>query len=279
MKRALFLALLLAVALFISFKPRSKHPSYESFLNVDFSSNPPPTTGAPGEENCTDCHDGTTLPADGVVTFSFSGANNMYISGQPYTITISKPGSSKTGFAMTALDNANSAAGSFSTGPNTSIISTSGRNYIRHSTSSGVDSWTFTWNAPSATAGDVTFYYALNESNNNNSSIGDQIYLGSKVVAADIAGGLASIEKKEEKVKIFTQNNGLNLELNLDQSTKIYFVAQDISGKQLDYHSFGKMASGKHQLVIDLDEKYGAGVYVFSVFLNNRPYSSKIALP
>lgn len=275
----LYLGLIICTAGVLSFKTNFTNPlpSYHAAVEVPNSSNPPlGKTGAPGEGSCVDCHSGTTLPASGVVTFTYSGTNNLYIPGQSYDITIGKSGSTKTGFQMTALDGSDAAAGDFTAGTNSSIGSTGGRNYIRQSSSFGVDTWTFQWNAPSASAGDVTFYYALNEADGIGGNNGDQIYLGSNTISEDVS---SIVHVKEFDVDMKLQNNNLLSSFYLKEEANIYFSSQDISGKQLDYHNFGTMNGGVQSLSIPLDAKYSSGVYLFTIFVDNQPYTTKIALP
>lgn len=278
-KPLLYLGLILCTVSVLSFKPNFINPSptYHEVVDIPNSTNPPlGKTGAPGEGSCVDCHSGSTLPASGVVTFSFSGTNNLYIPGQTYDITIGKSGSSKTGFQMTALDGSDVAAGVFTAGTNSSTGSTGGRNYIRQSASTGVDTWTFQWNAPTISAGDVTFYYALNEADGLAGSNGDQIYLGSNTVSEDIS---SSVEDNEFAVDMKLLNESLVTSLYLEEETNIYFSAQDMNGKQLDYHNFGIMNAGVHSLSIPLDTKYSSSIYLFTIFVDNRPYTTKISLP
>ncbi|CAG5076267.1 Reeler domain-containing protein [Parvicella tangerina] len=280
MKRSIYIVLILAFVVLHSFKPSSLKPSYCDEMEEDFSSNPPAaTTGAPGEVTCVNCHSGSTLPASGIVTFSFSGANDKYATGESYIITIGKSGSVKTGFEMTALDDNNNAAGDFTAGANTSLTSHSGRNYIRHSASAGISSWSFTWNAPSTSLGDVTFYYSLNESNNDNNSQGDQIYLGSNTISYDLASGVVENKKRAEAVEVSLNSGQLVVNLNLPETASIYYTSQNLSGRQIDFHSFGQKQQGNHVLTIHLGDKYTAGFYLFTIFIDNKPYTSKIVLP
>lgn len=282
-KTTTYTVLLISALGLISFAPminRVDSKYVELPEDIFGGSAPAAKTGAPGEGSCVDCHSGSTLPASGVVSFSFSGANNLYVPGQSYDITISLTGSVKTGFQMTALDDNDSAAGDFTAGTNSQTQSNAGKNYINHSASSGVDSWTFLWNAPSVSAGDVTFYYAVNETNNNGNNQGDQIYIGSNSISEDVSSGIATISDKEETViDMIVQNNSLMTSFSLEEDANIYFAAQDISGKQLDYHNFGQMNAGLQSFNIPLDSKYSSGIYLFTVFVNNTPYTTKIALP
>ena len=153
-----------------------------------YSSGPPPSmTGAPGDENCTFCHDQHAGP--GVF---FINAPLNYVPGQTYQIQVQHTTTDATrqrwGFELTALDGANTAAGTFTdTTAFTQQDFGNLRYYIEHNqagsfagTSNGA-SWSFDWNAPATDIGPVTFYAAGNQANNNSSTSEDQIYLATTV--------------------------------------------------------------------------------------------------
>ncbi len=270
------------ITLGIALLTLEKHNLTPSFVDkntflLDNSSNPPiGNTGAPGEGTCTGCHSGSTLPASGVVTFSFSGTNNLYVPGVTYDVSLETNTGTKNGFQMTALDGTNAAAGTFVAGTGSSIISANNKNYIRHATSSGISTWNFDWNAPSTSVGPITFYYTLNVTNANGNTGGDQIYVGNTVISEDISSGIFESNKLASQIEMKVQNRELNISYNISDASSIYFCSQDINGKQVDYHNFGKMTNGIHSHNILLDSKYSSGVYLFTVFVNNNPVTKKI---
>jgi hypothetical protein len=145
-------------------------------------------TGAPGESNCTDCHSSFTVNS-GTATRSFvlNGDPNLtaYVPGQVYTVsyTITQSGITKFGFSAVAKRSNGNSAGSFiATSPTQTQLS---GNYITHTaggtaaSSAGQKVWNFSWTAPAAGAGTVTFYVAGNATNADNSSSGDRIYTNS----------------------------------------------------------------------------------------------------
>ena len=146
-------------------------------------------TGAPpGEGTCFNCHAGALN--DGVGSVTITGMPTPYMPGQTYTlgVTVQRTGQSRWGFEITALKASdNTAAGILSsTAQLTDTTRTfSGRMYVSHTTLNGQDGtflgsssgvWTFSWTAPAAGAGAVTFYAAGNAANGNGSSTGDFIY-------------------------------------------------------------------------------------------------------
>ena len=155
-----------------------------------FSSGPPAGfSGAPGEANCSSCHGGASTAAQ----FSITAPPN-YTPGQTYQIQVRHISADSTrrrwGFELTSLAN-NAAAGSFAnlTG-NTQTLSENGRLYIEHTTAGtfanqqGGASWTFNWTAPATNIGEITFYAAGNQANNDGTPSGDVTYTTSAIVQA-----------------------------------------------------------------------------------------------
>ena len=166
------------------------------FVNAIDSSNSPPVsnTGAPGENTCRSCHNSFSLNPDldanaQIVVRKNGQAVDAYLPGQSYEVevTVTRAGTSRFGFQMTALGTGNAMAGNWTAGTGTTTGNGTGslstRRYI-HQTSagnsgSGSRTWNFTWNAPATGLGNVVFYLAYNCANNNGSSSGDRIYTAS----------------------------------------------------------------------------------------------------
>ncbi|MYB01385.1 hypothetical protein F4X90_17185, partial [Candidatus Poribacteria bacterium] len=150
-----------------------------------FSSGPPDgLTGAPAENNCTQCHTANDLNVSGgslMLTIP-----ETYEPNEVYTIIVnlSRAGQSRWGFEMTALDADGTRAGSFEVddAANTQVSETNSKQYIKHTsigTAHGTNdahSWEFQWTAPDADIGPITFYAAGNASNGNFNPIDDYIY-------------------------------------------------------------------------------------------------------
>ncbi|RKU10434.1 hypothetical protein C6501_13855 [Candidatus Poribacteria bacterium] len=156
--------------------------SSSSVLAVSFDP-PDELTGAPNENNCTQCHAGNSLNASGGSLMLTVPKN--YSPGVEYDIIVnlSRAGQSRWGFEMTALNNNGTRAGTFATADaNTQLSETNSKQYIQH-TSVGTargkrnaNSWTFKWTAPSTNIGPITFYAAGNAANGDFGTSGDYIY-------------------------------------------------------------------------------------------------------
>ena len=139
---------------------------------------PATSTGAPGEGDCLDCHGLSLNDGVGSVAIAVAGlSSGAYQPGQTYdvTVTVTRGGSLRWGFSMTALRNSDNAmSGTFTQGTDnftntrTGTVTGQSRTYIGHTTGLGADgtfdntggpaNCTFKWTAPAAGAGAVTLY-------------------------------------------------------------------------------------------------------------------------
>ncbi len=160
---------------------------YTTISEATVSGPPASRTGAPGELTCTDCHNAGT----GAGTFSIVAPTN-YVPGQTYSIQVKHVTTNNTrkrwGFQMTALAN-NVSAGTLAIANGTTQIKTSSsnRSYIEHTSTgtfanqTGGATWTFNWTAPATSVGNVTFYAAGVQADNNGSENNDWIFTTNSV--------------------------------------------------------------------------------------------------
>lgn len=182
-----------------------------------FPSGPDPgRTAAPGELSCatSECH-GTSLNA-GPGKFNIV-APARYEPGRTYQITVRHETSDTTrarwGFQLTALNETNARAGTLqNTTGFTIVVSNAGpnrsRQYIQHNATGTFQgqtaraSWMFNWIAPDSDAGQITFYAAGNQANNDGASFGDQIYTAKVTIApADATSEPAAPEISGAEIK------------------------------------------------------------------------------
>src|SRR6185437_190906 len=155
-------------------------------------------TGAPSENDCTQCHN---TPQGERGTFSIT-APSTYIPGHVYQITVTHVNTDdvtprmKWGFELTALTLAgNAPVGDLQSLPKSTLtqVITGGpggnRQYIEHTYEGGFEgqlggaSWTFTWTAPSTNMGSVRLYAAGNQADGDFDNTGDQIYLAQATIS------------------------------------------------------------------------------------------------
>ncbi|MFA7274443.1 MAG: choice-of-anchor V domain-containing protein [Crocinitomicaceae bacterium] len=202
----------------------------KGILGVYYSAGPAASgidrTGGPisGGLTCTACHSGGSGSTS--IAFTLKNSSNVavtsYTAGSSYTaefqVTSTLP---IKGFQAVALKAGNLQAGTFTTVLTTqSTISTlGGRQYPEHQGSSGSGLFKFTWVAPVAGSGNVTFYACGNGVNGNGAPVGD---LPSTPISAIIT------ETSPTTISygvIQVCNNGSNLNATISGTTGGTFTA------------------------------------------------------
>jgi hypothetical protein len=203
MKKLLIPVVLFTTSLgFFAFRSELSNQNQFHKSPLNGGGSPAARTGAPGEQNCTACHSGSTQAGTTENVFTVLDANNnpvsSYILGETYTVNLAMASNpSKKGFQSTVLSGTNAMAGNFTAGTttqvNTSTVSGGQRKYANHkstSNSSSTPLWSWTWTAPATNVGNVTFYVSSNKANGNNNDNGDVIYLSQHVITAPSTAGI-----------------------------------------------------------------------------------------
>ncbi len=131
------------------------------------SGSPAGYTGSPGDtHHCVSCHGGSSAPVTGWITSNIPASG--YTSGTVYTITATVSGSGKKGFEVSPQNAAGTQLGILAAGSNNHLVG--GTKYVTQN-SSGSSSATviynFSWTAPAAGTGIVTFYGAFTVGKSN----------------------------------------------------------------------------------------------------------------
>lgn len=129
-------------------------------------------SGSPGDGGvtCASCHAGGNFGLTPSITTNIPASG--YALNTDYTITVnSSSSSSKLGFQLVAENTSNAKIGTLVAGSGTRV----GSNRITQSTPSNTGNWSFTWKSPSTNQGVVTFYAAVNATNGNGNTGGDQV--------------------------------------------------------------------------------------------------------
>ena len=235
-------------------------------------------TGAPGETNCTQCHQGTVLAANATNGVTAPSLTNYQV-GQTYTFAAGSTIGTNNGFQMTILDANNNKAGSFVAGAaNTAIQNSGGREYINHSTKSAA--FSFEWTAPATDMGPLTAYFSVNGTNGNGVATGDEVFVGTISINSDVTNGLTAQQKQDKKVKMFfnANSNELNVKYALTEKANIMVQVVDLSGKVIEEVKLGQKSFGPHNSKINLQNIQTEGIYIVSLFVNNSIFTRKINL-
>ena len=244
-------------------------------------------TGAPGENNCTQCHSGSVQDGTAENTFIvLDGTTPVtnYTVGQSYTVSLQMASNpSKKGFSAVVLDGTNTNAGSF-TGMGiggTQDFTGGGRNYVSHTSASNTDAttfWLWTWVAPATDVGTVTFYVASNSANDDGATSGDMIYLSQHLM-----GSTASISEEAAVEANFTAgyaSNGNKLIVDFNSLTvgNMNLNLVDMNGRSVFSSDLGESQIGENNESVVLPSELEGGIYIVNFFVGNKAMSSKIMI-
>ncbi|HYG16926.1 MAG TPA: choice-of-anchor V domain-containing protein [Bacteroidia bacterium] len=129
------------------------------------------------------CHGGSVTPRANIITSDVPASG--YVPGSTYNITatLAEAGISKFGFQVSPQFQNGAKAGTLTPADGNTQVQGAGK-YIAHTLggTSGINTktWTFSWTAPAANSGPVTFYGAFMASNNNGlNDGGDNVFTSS----------------------------------------------------------------------------------------------------
>ncbi|MFZ4522256.1 MAG: choice-of-anchor V domain-containing protein [Bacteroidales bacterium] len=131
------------------------------------SGSPAGYTGSPGDgQHCVSCHGGSAATVTGWITSNIPAAG--YTAGTAYTMTVTVSGTGKKGFEVSPQNASGTQLGTLAAGSGNHT--TGGTKYVTQSSSGSTNStvtWNFTWTAPVAGTGTVTFYGAFTVGKSN----------------------------------------------------------------------------------------------------------------
>jgi hypothetical protein len=289
MKKAVLpLVLILLAFSVLSFKNKDLRGLQAAPLN-----SPGPSggySGAPGEQNCTSCHDGATQDGSTenqlLVNNDIGFGITQYTPGATYAVNLSMASNpAKKGFQLTALNPANEMAGNFIAGGNTQIktatISGGQRKYVTHKSSSNTSAtqvWNWTWEAPATEQGPITFYIATNKTNNNSNTNGDLIYLSQHVFSNDDANINESTFEQNFSVGYASEKDAVLISYATLSILPTSLNLVNLEGKSVFSKKLGATAVGNNQEWVSLPSHLPNGLYIVHFFVGNKAYSAPISL-
>ncbi|HQQ12771.1 MAG TPA: T9SS type A sorting domain-containing protein [Bacteroidales bacterium] len=162
-------------------------------------------SGSPGDNNqtCTACHSGTPTVQTGWISSNIPVSG--YVPGSTYQLTLNanQTGVSKFGFEFTSENSSGQKTGTFTiTDANRTKLTNQNKSVTHKSggtagAAGGTISWTFNWTAPATSAGQVRFYAAVNATNSNGNTSGDQIIKTSLFVEAAAPAALLAVSPQQ----------------------------------------------------------------------------------
>ncbi len=248
-------------------------------------------TNSPGESNCTTgCHNSFALNSGaGSVSVTSDIPGWAYTPGQNYNIslTVSHPGRSLFGLGFEALNSGNTNAGTLIAGTGSQIKTAgSGRKNITHQLNGGTGTtdahtFNFTWTAPAAGTGDVTFYYSGVAANGANGNKQDYVYNSSQAVTEFVApSGIESTNASMNTIQIFPNpvSDMFSLSYQLQNAGDVNCGIYSLNGQLLQTIVQDFRPAGEQQETVTLDSQLSAGVYVLQIKSGSVIQSKRIVV-
>ncbi len=237
-----------------------------------FGGSPGGKTGSPIDgSNCTGCHSGQDIiNKDNWITTNIPGTG--YVPGSTYEVKISAfhSGSNRIGFEITS-ETASKKVGIWELTDSVNTQFTNDSMAVTH-TSKGTSatdsvSWTMKWTAPETGSGNVTFYAAVNATNSDLSSSGDQVYLSSVSVIETGTTSINKISESDDFIRLWPNPASTYLNIrNRHQSPIKMLEIVDSHGKVL------KSINYVNQSIINLDQ-IPAGILFLRVYVLDKIYT------
>jgi hypothetical protein len=256
---------------------------HEQSTTISTGGAPEGRTGAPGETNCTACHStGTTQDGNPVNELVLNSGGTDYAIGEttPMTLTLTDD-AAKNGFQLVALNDNDEMAGTFTITDNTNTkFVTSGllnRDYVTHtSNGTGLNSWTFDWETP-IEGGNITFYVATNKTNSSATNAGDLIYLSQHTFTApDVSSINEEVISERLDVLYSSQKNAIIADFEIINPSNISFNVVGLDGKSVYFKNANHFVPGEYSEMLRLPDNINNGIYVTTLFVDNKPLSKKI---
>ena len=242
-------------------------------LAMAFSGGPPDEkTGAPGENNCTQCH-GSFPVNSGDGNLMITGPE-MFIAGDTYSITVelADADQARWGFEITPLTNGTV---TITDAANTQRSSSGGKTYVKHTllgtyagTPDGPVTWSFDWTAPLDPPDSVVFYAAGNAANNNGSSSGDYIYTTSFTSHQLVTGIDDAFSSLPSHISLGNYPNPFNASTTISYSVPVAGFVKidvfDLTGGLITTLVNGYQSAGEHNTYWNASE-VSSGVYFYKL--------------
>ncbi len=288
MKKKYFLLSLFVAALLVTFNTA---PVNSKIASPPAGSSGDPFTGASCAQG--GCHPSPTQtpgPTDvtlmigtdaGNITTPFN-SNFKYKTDTTYYIQfLINSFTGRYGFQIVPLDAANTQAGVFPVplfnAGTTKINTLSSRQYMGHLLASSTRNWIFKWTAPSITTGDITFYYAYNTADNDNTPVGDVIYKNSVTISPDFTGIADNMADKISQLIVMPNpvTDNFTMQFTLKQSDMVSASLYSLEGtrcQELINEKTGEGAFNRSFDVVSLP----SGIYLLKLSVGNASVMRKM---
>ena len=221
---------------------------------------------ADGGQTCSACHSGGNFGAVASITSNIPTSGFVYGATYEVTVSVTSSSSTKHGFQLCAEDLSVNYMGTYAAGTGNQIVN-SGTHMTHTQAGNSQSSWTFDWTAPSfAEGGEITFYAAVNASNANGNTSGDQVVSTSASYSLDTAG-IDDIEHITFSVFPNPSNEYINLDIDESYFSKANLSITNSIGQEV----FNKNIVSKRIDISHLEY----GVYFVRLNSNNSVATSR----
>jgi hypothetical protein len=232
---------------------------------------------------CHDSYTGNFVASANSIVVTAAGTTTpvtAYTPGAVYDVAVTSSNftNAKSGFEA-SFETASGHAGVITSLSASTALVGSGH-YITHtstSTSGPVVAWLFQWTAPSAGAGTVTVYAAINKANNDFTRIGDSIKLATLALTEIGGTGIADLNASTMQLTSFP--NPVMNELVVNYSTTAaaanVISIYALNGSLVNQLNLGTEKAGAHATSIDA-RNLATGTYVVTLQSGSTTISKKI---
>ncbi len=225
-------------------------------------------TGSPGDaKTCVICHGGTASNVSGWITSDIPAGG--YVPGTTYTITVTITGSGKKGFEVSPQTPSGALVGTLTAGSGTHLVN--GNKAVTQSSSSTANPYskTFSWTAPAAGTGDVTFYGAF--------TLNKPVTKLSTYVVSESTTSITELQDAGFVVYPNPVNDQFFLKTTSDLSGDLQFSLVDLSGKRVSID--GKSGNPADQLYqFQRPARINPGVYFLEIKSSQGLHYSRVIL-
>lgn len=237
--------------------------------------------GAPAENGRTcatsGCHNGPATAKAGMITVQ-GLQGGAYIPGETYIIEVgtSEP-SQRWGFQAAVQTPTGDAAGTLATRDNeTRLPQVAG--YITHTTAgnagNNTKSWSFDWTAPAAGTGDVGVYVAINASNANGTTSGDNILFDELIMQEGQPTGIEEAPATWQIAAIQILGQQLQVTVQGHTSSPIQVEVFTINGQQV---AAQEMGAWHGQTTFSVPLTVASGLYLVRLRSEQTQWVQKVA--
>lgn len=259
-------------AVFISEQAISKLTNFSTMNRAGDPVGPGVTT----QRDCTGCHTGLPAVSGDTVSrvFTFGTGQTEYVPGTVYNVKFKIHSATAVGMSATVLRNDSNTMAGVLTPADTSDTkvythTASGRAYLNHrvgTVTANEKEYAFTWTAPAAGTGSVTFYIASLSGNDDMSTDNDTTFVNSYTLTEFVqpVGVAEAINNNAMAAYPNPANDRLNVDFNNTVAGNTTVTLYSIDGKRSIVLLNDNLSVGKQNLSFDLSQ-VERGIYFIKV--------------